>query len=105
MRSALAKWMDVDFDGVPLHQAVRNLSQQAGVSIVLDEECLANAKASKDAPVTLHLKRVRLGSILEIILDSRNLAADFRPDVVVVLDKDGVKKTYVQKVYPVADLV
>jgi hypothetical protein len=105
MRAALSKWIDVDFEKVPFQQAVRKLSEQAGVSIVLDETSLANAMVDKNSVISLHVKRVRLTSALQLILDPLNLDADFRPDVVVIVDKESMKKTNVAKVYPVADLV
>src|SRR5262245_43699405 len=66
MKTALSKWIDVDFEEAPLLQAVKDLSHQAGVSIVLDEPSLTNAMVDKDAPITLHVKRVRFLSALQL---------------------------------------
>ena len=105
MKAALSKWIGADFENVPFQQAVKSLSEEAGVSIVLDQTSLANAMVDKDTPISLHVKRVRLASALQLILDPLNLYAEFRPDVVVIVDKESIKKFNIERVYPVADLV
>lgn len=105
MSSALSKWIDVDFEKIPFQQAVRILSQQAGVSIVLDEAALANAMFDPNLEVSLHVKRVRLTTAFQLLLDPLNLTIELRPDVIVVYDKESTKKTSIERVYPAADLV
>lgn len=105
LRSALSKAIDVDFEKAPLQKAVAVLSQQAGVNIVLDLTSLASAKVAVDQPVSLQVKRVRLTTALELILDEFNLTAEVRSDVIVVVDRQSAKKLNVFRLYPVADLI
>jgi len=105
MRSALIKWIDVDFKRTPLEQAAAMLGRQAGVAITLDPTSLANAMVDRNQPVDLRADRVRLATALDLMLSPLNLVAQFRPDVVVVVDRESTKKTNTQRFYPVADLV
>jgi len=105
IRLAQSKVIDVDFEKTPLDQAMSVLSREAGISIILDASSLANAMVDKNQPVSLHAKRILLTSAFELLLDDLHLEADFRPDVVVIIDRESAKRSNVVKIHPIADLV
>jgi hypothetical protein len=105
IRLAQSKLIDVDFEKTPLNQAMAFLARQTGINIILDARSLANAMVDKDQPVSLHLKRVRLTTAFELLLDDLHLMADFGPDVVMIVDRESTRRFNALKIHPIADLI
>jgi hypothetical protein len=59
---------DVDFLDTPLEDALSSLGKRHGINVWLDRPSLFDARIAWDQPVNLRLKRVRLESVLDLLL-------------------------------------
>jgi len=91
--------MSVDFDGVPLHDALEYVREVTGVNMALSSEVRADTE-----PVHLRLKQVRLETILELILEPRGFSYTVRPGEVLYV-RAGAAGDLVPRVYEVTDLL
>src|SRR5690349_3757952 len=55
---------EVRFDAVPLEQAIRQLSELAGVNMVVDHRVLDNAGIDPQKPITIRMKDVSTRMVL-----------------------------------------
>ena len=98
--------VSVSFQGKPLSQALAELSKIAGVNIVLDEEGLRQEGLSPDTPVNLPLTDpIMLRSVLNLILENRNLCFLVEDEVLKVTSKEMRSGKLIVRKYTVGDLV
>jgi general secretion pathway protein D len=98
--------VSVTFQGKPLSQALGELSKIAGVNIVLDEEGLRQEGLSPDTPVNLPLSSdIMLRSVLNLILENRNLCFLVEDEVLKVTSKEMRSGKLIVRKYTVGDLV
>jgi general secretion pathway protein D len=94
------------YDGTPLAEVVKQLSQLAGVNIHLDPRGLEQEGYTSDTPITFApLQEISLRSALTLILEPLNLTYTIKDEVLKVTSlqiADG--ETYIVT-YPVGDLV
>ncbi|MCX7418812.1 MAG: hypothetical protein NT013_04650 [Planctomycetia bacterium] len=110
-QSALAmtkseKLVTVNFDNVPLKEAMKQLAQSTGRNIVLEKSGLAEEALTERVPITLAVDQVKLDSALKLMLDPLNLG--YRVDesgVIVVTSRQRLRGEAIVKTYAVADLV
>jgi hypothetical protein len=96
---ALARRIDIDFEGVTAEDVLVFVRESTGINMALAPEVKLDT-----SPVSLHLKGVRIGEILKLVLEPRGLAYSVRPgDILFVYSGAGEKM--VMRVYPVADLL
>ena len=69
LEEALNQTVAIEFDDVPLSDAVMWLSEQAGVQFVVDELALAEFGLETDVPFNVVLNDISLRSALRILLD------------------------------------
>jgi hypothetical protein len=64
--------INVDYDDCAIEDAVVDIRQKSGINIIMVPEVMANGVA----PVTLHLRNVRVGTVLDAL--SRTTGIDVR---------------------------
>jgi len=96
--------LTVDFNNVPLEQALDYLRDFSGLNIVLDAE--VPQKFTEDQlRVTLKVKDLLLKSILKLMLSPRDLTATFREGVLLILPKGKADRSVTLQMYDVRDLL
>jgi hypothetical protein len=73
IEATLAKPIDVNFSEMPLEDALAALKEQHHLDLWIDRPALNAAEISLDDAVTLQLSGVRLESILNLLLEPRDL--------------------------------
>ena len=74
LEALLNKRIDVEFVETTLNDAVAYLQEHSGIQFIINAKKLDEAGVSVDAPVTKTMKRVRLTTVLDVILDELELA-------------------------------
>ncbi len=87
------KIVSVQFDNVPLKDAIKQLAQSAGRNIVLDKQGLEDEGLMQREPVTLSVDQVKLSSVLTLLLDPLKLGYHVEESgTIVVTSKQRLKK-------------
>lgn len=94
--------IEVDFDGIPLEDALGVIRSATGYNIILDPKSSAE---HSDKTVSLKLSNISIKSVLKIMLVDNELTLVYRQGVLVVVPKSEVDKKVVTKVYDVRDLL
>jgi hypothetical protein len=93
--------IDVDFDHMPLEEALQYIRGMTGTNIVLSK----NAREGHEADVvSLKFKQVNVKTVLRIMLGERNLTLVYREGLIQVVPIETACRP-VTKVYDVKDLV
>jgi beta-lactamase regulating signal transducer with metallopeptidase domain len=100
----LCEPISLDWNDVPLQQALDSLRDSAGIPIVVDRVALSEAKVRLDQPVSMKVEHITVKSALNVLLKDARLAWVIRDEVVQVTTPPARGKL-VQVTYPVADLV
>src|SRR5205814_2047516 len=74
LEDMLNQRIDVDFSNVPLKDAIAFIQEQTGIQFVIKEKNLEEASLSSDAPVSKRLKRVRVSTLLDLLLEDLELS-------------------------------
>lgn len=100
------KLVTVNFDNVPLKEAIKQLAQSSGRNIVLEKPGLEEEEGlTLREPMALAVDGVSLSSALKLMLDPLNLG--YRVDesgVIVVTSQQRLRGVAIVKTYAVADL-
>ncbi len=100
------RMVSFNFSGVPLNEALKTLSLQTKVNIVLDDAALHSKNLPLNTPVNLTLvNNIPLKSALKVLVDQVGLSYIVENDVLKVTTKEGTRGKQTQKTIPVADLV
>jgi general secretion pathway protein D len=106
IQRALSEKVDVQFENRPMSEVVETLGQMVGVNVFLDPRGLHAEGYTSDEPITLSLPQpISLKSVLNIILDSRNLSYVIQNEVLMITSEQTRDMDVYQHVYYVADLV
>ena len=107
LTAALSQPLAVDFDNVPLAQAMEYLAQLADVSIHIDPVGLAAEGVGSNDPVTLQLgdKEIMLKSVLNLLLGPKRLSYVIQDEVLLITSEQARDVKIQTRVYKVADLV
>ncbi len=105
IEAKLAKPVKVNFQNVPLRQALDDLQAMAGMNIVLETHALAAETISPEQPVTLKVDDISLKSALNLLLNQVHLTYVKGDEVLKVTTEKAARGKLVTKVYSVADLV
>ena len=104
LRQGLVKNVTVDFDDVPLIEAVRSLSQQQGIDIRLEERGLRDVRIREREPVSLALAERPLETVLDVLLADLKLTTAMRDGVLWVTSPERAAAELRTAVYDVRDL-
>lgn len=102
---ALLEKCDLEFDQIPLIDALSRLADLRHVQLYIDHKALSHAGISIETPVTHPVKGLTWGTVLKLILDELDLDYSIRDGVLLVTTKDEAENMLSIKVYPVFDLV
>lgn len=99
---ALDRTISVEFDAVPLEDALQTVRAQLGTNLTIDP---AVRDAHGAVPVSMRLKDVSVRTVLRIMLDERGLTLTRREGVLAVVTKESIADRVVTRVYDVRDLI
>ncbi len=107
IRRKLKEPISVDFNDMPISQAMDTIGQMMGFHVMVDAAGLAIEGFTVDQPVNLRLgnNSVSLRSALNLMLDPLNLTFTVANESLFVTSKATVRSSKVTVTYGVADLV
>lgn len=97
--------IDLEFNQTPLKEVARQLSERAGVPVVLARRPLADAALGEDTPVTFRFQGVLLELGLELMLGELKLVAVARDDVIEITTPEDAESHEIARVHNIEDLV
>lgn len=103
LERALAAPIDLDFDAVPIEDAVKTIAAKSGLTIVLDGKNILEYMSNRQA--TLHARGLRVSSALDLMLMEHSMSFYIRDEIVVISTKEASEESLLVRVYPVGDLV
>lgn len=104
---ALLEQCGLDFDELPLIDALSRLADLRQVQLFIDRQALIEAGVKLERPVTHSLKGLSYGTALRLLLDEydRDLTYLLRDGILLITTKTEAENMLTVKVYPVFDLV
>ena len=105
IREALLQECSIDFQNIPIEDALDYLKTKHGIEIQLDQQALSDLAIGPSTPVTRSASRIRLRSALRLILEDLGLTWVVRDDVLLVTSVERADSMTTTRVYDVADLV
>jgi len=104
------KLPEVNFDGVGLSDVMDFLRDVSGANLVVEWGHLAAAGVDKNAPVTLRVKNVKFGRVLDLLLSSAGggsvpLGYTIEEDIIRVSTRDHLDSLTDVRAYDVRDIV
>lgn len=105
--AALSKQIAAEFVETPLNDVISYLQDLTGVEFYLNAKKLEEAGFSKDAPITVHLKKVRVDMLLDLALAQAGdgVAYVLRDGIVVVSSASDLENATEVRVYNCRDLL
>jgi hypothetical protein len=104
IQEALLEKCDLEFDQLPLLDALNRLAEGRQVQLYIDNKALSDAGV-RDALVTHSVKGLNFATALTLLLDEIELTYLIRDEVVLITSKTEAENLLTIKVYPVFDLV
>ena len=101
---ALAKPTTVEFLDLPLEDCITFLALSHEINIWLDKATLADEGVALDQPIMLKLKDGSLRSVLNLILQPRQLTYLVEDDVMKITTRAKADQKMFTRTYPVGDL-
>jgi hypothetical protein len=97
----------MEFNDLPLRDAVGYLKDKHGIEIQIDEKDLAECGVKKDAPITLTVKGISLRSALRLLLSQLSKSATFvvADEVLLITSREGAMQRKSVRIYDVSDFV
>ena len=106
IKNKMSTPVSVKFTNRPLGEVLDDLSAMTGIAIVVDERALASVRVSSDTPVNLTaLNDIRLESVLNLILEPKELTYMIDNDVLQITSIEAKRSNVFPRTYRVADLV
>jgi hypothetical protein len=102
-REKLKEHTDVEFNEVPLLDALKYLSDRHQVQFYIDKRSLSDAGVPADAPTTFQLKAVPLDMVLDLMLRENQLGYRIRNGVVVIASESDIQSQTDVRVYRVPE--
>src|SRR5690606_25449547 len=109
LREAIEEKLDqtvksVDFEDVPLDDAVAHLADEAGIPVATDKTGLTDVGIKLDKPVSLHLENRSARTMFRLILSPLGLTTINRDAVLTVTTTELAEERMLPFVYEVSDL-
>lgn len=95
--------ISVDFQALPLEDALSYIRDVTGINIVLDNE--VRSRSPEELAVTLQVKDLLLKSVLKLMLNLKGLTALYEEGVLKVVPKGKINKSVTTQIYDVRDLL
>lgn len=103
--TALNQPVALEFDDVPLEEVCARLSQQAGITILLNRKKLDESGMNPRQRVTWHLPAAPLKIQLDWLLDELNLAWNAREEFLQITTPEDAEAQHITEIYDVRPLV
>jgi len=97
--------VDVNFNKQSLEEALGYLRSYTGLNIVLDPKGLADEQVTAATPVDMTLGKVKLKTVLKLMLAPLGLTYKVVDDVVLITSPQSNRTDLVTRAYDVADLI
>jgi hypothetical protein len=105
IHEALLEKCELDFDQLPLVEALNRLAERCPAQLDIDHKALADGGVGADTPVTLSIDGLSYRAALKLLLDELSLTYVIRDEVLFITTKTEAENILTIKVYPVFDLV
>jgi hypothetical protein len=105
LSAKLNRRMDAEFNETPLVDCIAFLADQSGVQFYLKRSKLEEAGITIDTPITKNLKKIRLSTLLDLMLDELNLVYVEKDELLVITTPEDAEATMEVRVYDCRDLV
>jgi hypothetical protein len=105
LAEVLNRRMDVDYDGVPLKDVMANLTQETGITFHLSLKKLEEASVSADSPVHSRFRKIRLSTLLDLMLKDFELTYVENDDIIVITTPEDAESKLLIRVYDCRDLL
>ncbi len=97
--------VDLNFSKTPLEEVVTHLQNLTGLNFILDYKALADEQIVPTTPVSLTVNKVKLKTVLKLILKPLGLSYRQTDEVVLITSPQTSRTDLVTRAYDVADLV
>lgn len=105
VREALARPFSCDFRETPLDRMAADISQKAGVQVLLDRKALADVGIKPDTPLTFRIANISLRSALRHVLRDLDLTYVVQDECLLITAPEEAEARLLIHFYPVPDLV
>lgn len=103
--AALAEPTEVDFQDVPLDEAIDLLAERHGIEIEVNAAAVEEAGATIDSPANLAVRDISLRSALNLLLAPHGLTWTIEHDLLTVTSREAADFALTTRVYPIGDLL
>ena len=105
VQEVLARPVTVEFIDTPLADVLSFLSDTAKVQFYVKSKRLEESGVALDIPITLRLTDVRLGTVLDLLLEQIDLTYVDRDELLIITSRDDAEATMEVRVYDCRDLL
>ena len=103
IREQLATPTEMEFNDVPLREAINYLKQRHEIEIQIDDRALTDLNITSDTPVTRQLKGISLRSALRLLLRPLQLTYVVDDEVLLITSHEGTAYRKLVRIYDVTD--
>jgi hypothetical protein len=96
--------LSVNFDKMPLKDAIAYLQEKTDINIFVDEGSLRDASVEYEDPVTFKANGAQVRSILKAVLADKGLTFIIKEAALHVMTPEKAKQFMITRTYPVRDL-
>src|SRR5262249_386774 len=97
--------LSVNFDKIPLKDAIAYLQEKTDINIFVDESSLRDATVEYDDPVTFKAKGAQVRTILKAVLADKGLTFIIKEASLHVMTPEKAKQFMITRTYPIQDLL
>ena len=102
--AALEKPVDIEFLELALEDCLTGLQEMGKIDLWIDKAKIAEEGTNLDQPITLKLKGRRLDSVLNLVLNPRQLTYLYEDEVLKITTTSAAADLLITRTYPVGDL-
>lgn len=99
INAALNETSSLDVDQMPLSDVVAYLKARHGIEIQLDRKGLADVNVDSGTLITMHVKGIKLKSILKVLCNDLELVSVRRDDILLITSKEKAEYFIENRVY------
>jgi len=105
LQELLDKRIDLEVVEVPLKDVISYLQHETGIQFVIRQKIMEEASVSPDTPVTRSLKRVRVSTLLDLVLSELELTYVERDELLLITTPEDAESRMEVRVYDCRDLL
>ncbi len=105
IQEVMNRRFDLDMVEMPLKDVIQYLQRETGIQFVLSLKKLEEASISSDTPITKNLKKVRLRTLLELMLKDLELTYIEKDGLLVITTPEDAESKLDVRVYDCRDLL